>query len=384
MQFKFFLLFFIYFSSSVWAYETDQYSVSVQPLADVGEDLSYFIYQGILNGITEVNHEKKTLPGRINQLEKELAQFPKDISFGFNSDYPPLSVYKKLYAEVSELKEKQKLLQTKLGIISFIHEKYSGIITWNDQRDGVFGVGLSYVKYADDLKSGKPVIFNHSKFSTVYSYAGFHRLISPSFFVFASTIKAYDVMMGVDKFGHFINQGFQYFQMYSTAINSKKNPDLALKEMVSWGVDSEDGVFGSIVDGVYSNADLAANFAGFIFYQNMFDDLNIQGVHYPRIININAHGELVLNEVPENSSSVLLKRFMSDHFDESLNPSELERPQRFIVRKAIMNRCSDWKKYYRIDSKEAALKRTTSLKNWNGYDYGNKAENTLKIEDICF
>lgn len=367
-----------------YGYETDQYSVPPQSLADIGEDLSRFIHENLRLGIQEINHDRVTLPQRIRNLEEDLSHYPPALFDDPVAEHPGKHEYQTKKNELQQMRLRYTALQSPLGIIGLLHEKYSGRITWSEQRDGVFGISLGYLPYENNLKNDKLILFNHSKFGTIYSLAGFHRVISPSYFVFASTIKVYGVMMGVDKFGHFINQGYQYLEEYKKGLASLKDSSAAYKNMIQWGVDSEDGVFGSLVDGVYSNADLAANFAGFIFYQNFFKEMKIGSEVYPAILEFKDNGDLQMSQSEFNTPANLLKRFMTHHLDESLNPSVLEYLQRYPVRKAIEKRCDSWKKYYGIYAKGELNKLTTPLKTWFGYPYGHKSENALRLQDICF
>ncbi|MBK9323289.1 MAG: hypothetical protein IPM97_10165 [Bdellovibrionaceae bacterium] len=371
------------FGAWSYAYETDQYSVPPGPLADIGEDLSKFVYDRLQLGVQEINRELVQLPKQILKLEAEIAKFREMPAYDLDSQNSFKQRYQSEMNELEELKIKLHLLQTEAGLVAYLHSKYSASITWNEQRDGVFGAGLEYTQYPENSKNGKTVLYSQSKFKTIYSLAGFHRLISPSYFVFASTMKVYGIQMGVDKFGHFLNQGYEYYERYQSARSDQLSHSAAVETVVDWGVSTEDGLFGMIVDGVYSNADLAANFAGFIFYANLFNDLTFEGKKYPRILDRDKGGSIRWNEAPENSQGILLKRFMSPHLDESLNPSVLEAPQRSIVRKAIRRRCLSWIQYNRMQSAAQVKKLTDSLSLWNGYNYGHRAEDTLRIDEIC-
>jgi len=377
------LVLYLFCGSWGFAYETDQYSVPPGPLADIGEDLSKFVYDRLQQGVQEINRDLEQLPNQILKLETEIAKYPEMPAYDPDPQNSIKQRYQKDLRELEDLKNKLSFLKTERGLVTYLHSKYSATITWNEQRDGVFGVGLAYMQYPENKKNSQPVLYSQNQFKTIYSLAGFHRLISPSYFVFASTMKAYGIQMGVDKFGHFLNQGYEYYEKYQSDLLTQSSPLMALKTVVEWGVSTEDGLFGMIVDGVYSNADLAANFAGFIFYSNFFSDLEIEGKKYPRIFERDKNGFISWRMASENSKESLLRRFISPHFDESLNPSVLESPQRSIVRNAIRSRCHSWIQYNQMRSATQVKSLTDSLILWNGYDYGHRAENTLRIDEIC-
>ncbi len=378
-----FLMLYIFCGSWSLAYETDQYSVPPERLADIGEDLSKFVYDRLQLGIQEINHDLEELPKQISKLETDISKYPEMPAYDPDPQNSIKQLYQKDLNELEALKVQLSLLKTEAGLVAYLHSRYSAAVTWNEQRDGVFGAGLAYVQYPGNKKNGQPILYSQNQFKTIYSLAGFHRIISPSYFVFASTMKAYGVHMGVDKFGHFLNQGYEYYEKYQNSFLLQKSPSDAMKEVLQWGGSTEDGLFGMISDGVYSNADLAANFAGFIFYSNFFNDLQVEGKRYPRFLERDKNGFVRWSENPENSHGLLLKRYITPHLDESLNPSVLEAPQRSIVRNAIRSRCQSWIQFNQMTSAAQAKALTDSLALWKGYEYGHRAENTLRIDEIC-
>ncbi|MBL7687511.1 MAG: hypothetical protein JNJ49_05710 [Bdellovibrionaceae bacterium] len=357
------------FSLNTSAYETDQYTVSPQPLADIGEDLSTFIHMRLKEGVDEINHLRADLPRTVEALRAEAAR-AEDFASAVQ--------------RLTQAEELERQLSTQAGQLKYLFQKYSLAITWNDQRDGVFGIGLSYAQYPNDLKNGKVVSYTPDKLNTIYSYSGFHRIISPSYFVFASTVNVYGTSMGVDKIGHLFNQGYEYSEAYEKHLNAGLAPSKALRHAIDLGVEAEDGLFGMLVDGVYSNADLAANFAGFMFYQNLFHDMNFRGATHRRIIEVDRQGNLALSRSPENGPRVLMKRFISEHLDESINPNILERLQREPVRRAIRARCASWLKAYGSPSKQQLIATIDRTKLWFGYDYGRRSEESILPQEECF
>lgn len=76
----------------------------------------------------------------------------------------------------------------------------------------------------------------------------------------AVLVRIDDVYLGADKFGHFFTEGWTYFS--SASESEKFDIDAAL----AFGELSESVFFGSITTGVYSHADLVANFNGMRFW----------------------------------------------------------------------------------------------------------------------
>jgi len=76
-------------------------------------------------------------------------------------------------------------------------------------------------------------------------------------------IKVADEFIGPDKIDHFFDQGYSYW------IKSENGKyDMKAKE---FGVDSEYGWYGLMAAGVFSFADLRANWAGYQFYKCLFN-----------------------------------------------------------------------------------------------------------------
>jgi len=69
-------------------------------------------------------------------------------------------------------------------------------------------------------------------------------------------------LIGLDKMGHFFAQGWQYFELTQY---KEQNIDQALK----WGEEQETGKFGYTTTGIYSFADLVANFNGWRFWNKV-------------------------------------------------------------------------------------------------------------------
>lgn len=69
--------------------------------------------------------------------------------------------------------------------------------------------------------------------------------------------------IGIDKLDHMLGHGYEYYQKW----RKKKN----IHEALAIGIRQEHGVWGLSGSGVKSYADLAANYAGLIFWSNLFD-----------------------------------------------------------------------------------------------------------------
>ncbi len=78
----------------------------------------------------------------------------------------------------------------------------------------------------------------------------------------SSVVRVGDTVMGVDKIGHFVVEGWAYFERSQL---DGEGVDAAM----TWGEDTEDTYFGRYTTGVRSYADLVANFEGLRFWSRL-------------------------------------------------------------------------------------------------------------------
>ncbi len=79
----------------------------------------------------------------------------------------------------------------------------------------------------------------------------------------AQTIRVGDVYFGIDKIGHMLGFGRRYLQIYERHRNAGLDDAAALEKVIAWGIHHEAGLVGKLVDGIFSHADLEANYQGF-------------------------------------------------------------------------------------------------------------------------
>jgi hypothetical protein len=84
----------------------------------------------------------------------------------------------------------------------------------------------------------------------------------------------------------------------------------------------------------------------------------------------------------------LLKPFISDHFNEALNPSIFTSNLgwRWYIRRTVKKRsCEQWFKRYPDLSRNGLEKRSQALRLWNGEDYGfTGSKHFVTIANTCF
>ena len=92
----------------------------------------------------------------------------------------------------------------------------------------------------------------------------------PWFFLpISRTVNINGNYLGVDKIGHFFGFGRRYFQEYTKSTDEGVNEQEAIKKIINGGIVLEKLFVGSLVDGVFSSADLEADFQGFLFAREL-------------------------------------------------------------------------------------------------------------------
>ena len=89
------------------------------------------------------------------------------------------------------------------------------------------------------------------------------------FFGLGPVLRINGQLVGSDKIGHFLSQGWKYHKRYLRGV-----PEA---EVVRIGQRNESGIFGYLTTGVFSNADLVANYEGLLFYRSLFEDGVVAG-----------------------------------------------------------------------------------------------------------
>jgi hypothetical protein len=92
---------------------------------------------------------------------------------------------------------------------------------------------------------------------SIYSAKSF-----PFILPMARTIRIGDVYLGTDKLSHFFGFGRRYHKRYIRFREEGLSEESAMEKTVEWGMWCERYLVGNLTDGVYSYADLEANFQG--------------------------------------------------------------------------------------------------------------------------
>jgi hypothetical protein len=140
----------------------------------------------------------------------------------------------------------------------------------------------------------------------------------------AGTVSVDGKAFGTDKIIHFIHLGHIYYSTYQSARRQGLDESTAAAQAVQLSSGdhlllSENWLLGTFTTGIRSNADLAANYAGFMFYRNLTEPVPLGNqLMGPMLVR---HGVFWrLNEQTQPDSD-FFTAFVSLHWNEALNPS---------------------------------------------------------------
>lgn len=180
------------------------------------------------------------------------------------------------------------------------------------------------------------------------------------------TVRLYGVDLGTDKIGHMFQQGYEYFALYVEARDRGFDEATAVARAVLHGVGQERTVFGAMTTGVYSNGDLAGNYAGFKFYRNLFHEVRIGDRVLGPIVRRDGSRWIV---DPERDNPDLLEPYVSEHLSEAYNPS-LYYFSVDVIRGHVRDRCASWLRQVPGFDEASYRARLERVQTWFGEPYG--------------
>ncbi len=338
----------------VAAHETDQFTVPQGKMfADIGPELSKIYYKGIDAAVRNLN-------GRISHaLAKDRG--PSYIAYLQSPETLTTNVYDEYAAAWFMIQGVESMVHTDRAMKA----KHPGRM----------------VGYWESI---------HNIFTGVYFPLDPRQLFR---LFHACTMKAYGVYIGPDKLGHFTDMGFVYYSIYRDAIASGDTETRAYEKVVAEGsgglVLGEQGMLGYLSAGVYSNADLAANYSGLKFYLNLTREMRIGGVWCPPMIVRQGDFWAIRPHVRRDSD--FFARFVSDHWNEAFNPGLFEPGMQSKVRRNVKMRSQRVLDFYKDDNGNRRPKRYFDALleehlTWYGEEYGHRGttENMITISNTCF
>ena len=334
-------------ASAAFAFETDQFNLPETPLADIGAEVHEYVRGNVEKALEKLNTE---IAARQNCLDSKA---------GKNCESAAKNVERLKYLRSDAAVARAVFNRLGAGVVPFT---ISG--SWMESHR----FDAQPARFKTDLKTS--------------IYATF----PSNYFTISETVKLYGAQFGTDKIAHIYQQGYTYLRIYERSLAKGLSPEAAVKKACDWGRRSERTFYGNLVSGVYSNGDLAANFAGLKFYQNLTGEIRIGETVKPPLLKLE-NGGWKYNETVDLSEN-LLKPFVSNHFNEARNSSIYTKAfgLRYSVRNHVKNRaCNQWRNAFPNVSKADFERESKDLQTWFGEDYGFTVnKDFITVADTCF
>ena len=181
-----------------------------------------------------------------------------------------------------------------------------------------------------------------SRKESVYNGSGFNVITLLDWFMRDSLqpmIRMCEVNFGIDKLGHFMGQGMEYYIGFRRYGN--------YRQVLSYGLEKEENLLGKKTTGVKSYGDLSANLSGLFFWRNLYNKDNINDRAYVQCVN----GQLKRSSRPFNWCD-----YVNQSWDEANNCSEFDESTSQAVNQNLIKLRESAKRKYEcpMDDKNCA------------------------------
>ena len=210
----------------------------------------------------------------------------------------------------------------------------------------------------------------------------------------SSTIMIDGHYLGTDKLAHFFHMGYIYYNDFRRGLEAGVSEEEARNHAFGLGagghpIFSENALLGMFTTGVRSNADLAANYTGFKFFRNLTEEVRIRGeMQPPMLVRDGVYWRLNDHVHPHSDFFTI---FVTDHWDEALNPSTYGPGIGACIKQELRRRCGSLHAWYRDEHgrphpREYFAERMRELSTYYGEDYGHQGvpEEMVSIANCCF
>lgn len=335
------LLIFALLSLNIRAFETDQFNLPSEPLADIGEELTDYVRQNIEKAVNKINAE---ITETDNCFQKNQNCDSKE----------------KLEEKLKNLRSAETVEREVFKLLGDSIPPFTPAQSWVDLH-----------KF-----KAQPARFKPSFSDSIYKF------VPTSHFTISPTINAFGFSFGTDKIAHIFQQGFTYRQISEKNLAKGLSQKEAVKKAVNWGRKSEKTFYGFWVSGVYSNADLAANFIGMKFYENLTNEIELDKKRVSPIL------ELKEGKWNFRAEKDFLTPFFTNHLNEAWTPSvyaNIFGSHKNIKKIMKSNDCNQWKKTFPNYAKTDYEKIYSQFETLYGEDYGFKrSKKFITIASVCF
>jgi len=209
----------------------------------------------------------------------------------------------------------------------------------------------------------------------------------------AGTVKGFGVYFGTDKILHFHKLGYAYFKRYRRLLRAGMSPEDARRNVLQYfsagALLAEGSGFGTLSTGIYSNADMAANYAGFKFFLNLTDKaVLLESEREPLVVRCGVFWRL--NDHVRLHSG-WLRAFITDHWNEALNPSLYDASMRPRIRRILQRRAGYIVLFYTWQDRRPKdpvyfenLAETLASYGGEPYGHSGRLDKVMTVGNTCF
>ncbi len=357
-----------------WAHETDQYTVPVgQTYVDLGDFFNRYFINAIEDGVRRTN---RRIDMALGGDGRRFSQLPREPGTDFLRTY-----------DTNTGAQDLAYLHSGEAVAVYVRRSIPDAVSLIEGLESKLHSKEMVQRYPDQV-----VAYHPSDFKCVYAKVHFPLDPRSLFRLWrASTVKVYGTYLGTDKVGHFVDMGYHYYRAYRRLRKRGMSERRAMYEAVhsfDGGVMSESSVLGYMTAGAYSNADMTSNYVGCLLFRNLTEPIRLKGRIRPPIV-VRDGDYWMLNPYVKDEPD-FFSWFISDHYDEVLNPSHFEKGMQKAMRRAIVKRCQSLRDWYADENgehRQASYFRDKvyQLSTYYNYDYGHSAkfDELMHLGNIC-
>lgn len=165
------------------------------------------------------------------------------------------------------------------------------------------------------------------------------------------TVRVGDVLFGTDKLGHFFTNGLRYLDRFDNAVAAGQTIGEAELAAVRLGIAQEKGWLGMGVCGVFSYADLEANWRGLLFFRELCAPERAMTTTTSQVQLVLRDGRWTLTR------SFDIATFVDPCWDEAFATSAFAPAEQVPVRRAITELCPRWQRPDILERRRAYRER---------------------------
>jgi hypothetical protein len=261
--------------------------------------------------------------------------------------------------ETDQFNNRQQLIEDSTAVMNRqVTLAIAGIITGlHGPRDEMKVVNGIYHKiggkhWVDKLEryamnSSEVERLNTPAHDSIYSGHPLYATRVAGFFGVGATLKINHVLVGTDKLGHFLSQGRKFYRRMVKMHDESQ----AAKQSAF----TERALFGQMSTGSYSNADLVANYEGYLFYRSLFEDDIIAG---KQAILAWENGHWIMQRPFDWADHV------NDYWDEALNINHYDFVLYPHMKARLLTFCDDFRaapRLFAVHNEDALIYRYRNL-----------------------